>query len=58
MQKDLNNTEDINSDVFFGKMNNISSNFSLLKEGEPRILYMKGYIDAYLGKEGQIQWFW
>ena len=29
----------------------ISTDFKKLKEGEPRLLYFKGHIGAYLGKE-------
>ena len=50
-QKDLSNTGDVNSYGLIELMDDISTNFTLLKEGEPRILYLKGHIGAYLGKE-------
>ena len=49
-QVDLSNTGDIDTEQMIEKCYSVSSDFSLLKEGEPRILHLYGHIGAYLGK--------
>ena len=50
-EKNTSNTEDVNANGLFPKCSDISNAFSLLKEGEPRLLHMNGHVGAYLGKE-------
>ncbi len=49
-QRDLTNTGDITTEQMIEKCSSVSSNFKLLKEGEPRILHLSGHIGGYLGK--------
>ena len=49
-QRDLSNTGDVNADGLILKCTDISTNFSKLKSGEPRLLHMSGHMGAYLGK--------
>ena len=49
-QRDLSNTGDVTVDGLINLCTDISTNFSKLKSGEPRILYMPGHMGAYLGK--------
>ena len=49
-QEELDNTGDIDANEMINLCTDISTNFKILKEGEPRILYVHGHIGAYLGK--------
>jgi len=46
----LSNTGDVNADGFIKKCSHQSNDFSKLKEGEPRVIHMKGHIGTYIGK--------
>ena len=46
----ITNYDTITSDQLINKCNDVSNDFTRLKEGEPRILYLNGHIGAYLGK--------
>lgn len=48
-QKDLSNTGDCTEWGLLSQCTDISQDFSKLKNGEPRILYMKGHIGGYVG---------
>ena len=49
-QKTLDNTGDITSWELINKCTSVSSDFSELKEGEPRILWMDEHVGTYIGK--------
>ena len=49
-QRNLSNTGDCTEARLIAQCNDVSSDFSKLVEGEPRILYMKGHIGAFVGK--------
>ena len=49
-QRDLSNTGDVTESGLINLCTSVSSDFSKLKAGEPRILYMPGHIGAYLGE--------
>ena len=49
-QRDLSNTGDITVEQMMQRCTDQSNDFRRLKEGEPRILHLKGHIGAYLGK--------
>ena len=49
-QKSLSNTGDCSEYGLIKQCTDISSDFSKLKEGEPRLLYMSGHIGAYVGE--------
>lgn len=53
-QSDLSNTGDCSEWELLEQCSSITGDFSLLKEGEPRLLYKQGHIGAYLGKEKTI----
>lgn len=53
-QKDLSQTGDVTEWGLMEQCTDIRGDFSLLKEGEPRLLYKQGHIGAYLGKEKTI----
>lgn len=53
-QRDLSNTGDVTTEGLFNQCNDRSSDFSRLRQGEPRILHMDGHIGAYIGKEVNI----
>ena len=53
-QNNFSNTGDCTEYQLLGQCTDISSDFSRLKAGEPRILYKEGHIGAYLGKEKTI----
>ena len=48
-QRDLSNTGDCTEFGLLSQCSGISNDFNRLKEGEPRILYMRGHIGAYIG---------
>ena len=54
-QKDLSNTGDVDGIRLLNKCTDVSADFTKLRIGEPRYLYMKGskvdHAGAYLGKE-------
>ena len=50
-QSDTSNTGDINADALIKKAAYISTDFSKLKQGEPRLIHMTGHMGAYIGKE-------
>ncbi len=52
-----NNTGDCTEWGLMSQCTERSSNFNLLKYGEPRLLYMQGHIGAYIGKEVSINGF-
>lgn len=53
-QHDLTNTGDVTCKGLIDKCTSVSTDFSKLKAGEPRVMYMtEGHIGAYLGKEVQ-----
>ena len=45
------NTGDVNADGLIEKCSYLSSDFSQLQFGEPRLIHMSGHIGAYIGKE-------
>ena len=47
----LTNTGDVGTERFIELCEDVSTNFKMLKAGEPRILHLNGHIGAYLGKE-------
>ena len=47
----LSNTGDVGTEGFIKLCEDVSSDFTKLKPGEPRILHLGGHIGAYLGKE-------
>jgi len=49
-QHDLSNTGDITTEQMIRACSDVSSDFTRLKSGEPRILHLQGHIGAYLGK--------
>ena len=49
-QGNLQNTGDITTEQMIERCTSVSHNFNLLKQGEPRILHLKGHIGGYLGK--------
>ena len=46
----LSNTGDVGCSGFIEMCTDKSSDFSRLKEGEPRVLYLNGHIGTYIGK--------
>ena len=49
-QENLEITGDISAPEMIALCTDVSSDFSKLKEGEPRIIYFQGHVGAYLGK--------
>ena len=49
-QENLEITGDISAQEMIELCTDVSSDFSKLKEGEPRIIYLQGHVGAYLGK--------
>lgn len=49
-QKNLSNTGDVDGAGLLAKCTDVSGNFSLLKKGEPRLLYMPGHAGSYVGE--------
>ena len=50
-QHSLSNTGDCDEWGLLSQCEDISQDFTKLKEGEPRVLYMSGHIGTYIGKE-------
>ena len=50
-QHDLSNTGDCTEWGLMSQCTDVSQDFKKLKAGEPRLLYMKGHIGGYIGKE-------
>ncbi len=50
-QKDLINTGDCSTQNLFSQCTDISSDFTRLKAGEPRMLWKKGHIGGYIGED-------
>ena len=48
------NTGDVDARGLINLCTDVSTNFTELKEGEPRILYLNGHIGAYLGKDIEV----
>ena len=48
-QRNLSNTGDCTEARLIGQCSDVSSDFSKLIDGEPRILYMKGHIGGFVG---------
>ena len=48
-QKDLRNTGDVDGATLMSKCSDVSVDFTKLKEGEPRLLYMPGHAGAFIG---------
>ena len=48
-QRSLTNTGDCTEARLIGQCSDVSSDFSKLVDGEPRLLYMKGHIGAFIG---------
>ena len=48
-QRDLSNTGDCDGATLIGKCSDVSADFTKLKEGEPRLLYMSGHAGAFVG---------
>jgi len=46
----LTNTGDVTCEGLIGKCTDVSSDFTALQEGEPRVLWMSGHIGTYIGK--------
>ena len=49
-QRNYYNTGDINAEQMIRDCSDVSSDFTRLKEGEPRVLYFQDHVGAYLGK--------
>lgn len=49
-QKDLSNTGDCTVDGLIKQCTDVSMNFKKLKNGEPRLLYMKNHAGSYIGE--------
>lgn len=49
-QKDLSNTGDCDEWGLMSQCTDVSTNFSKLKNGEPRLLYMSGHIGGFIGE--------
>ena len=50
-QKDLKDPGDVTVEGLFNQCTSISSDFKLLKKGEPRLLHKQGHVGAYIGVE-------
>lgn len=50
-QQDLSNTGDVTEWGLMQQCSDVSQNFTKLKAGEPRLLYMSGHIGGYIGEE-------
>lgn len=50
-QKDLSNTGDCTVDGLIKQCTNVSTNFKKLKNGEPRLLYMKDHAGSFIGEK-------
>ena len=50
-EKSTANTGDVNANGLINKCSSLSTDFSKLKSGEPRLIHMDGHIGAYIGKE-------
>lgn len=50
-QNNLSNTGDVTEWGLLEQCSDISQNFTKLKAGEPRLLYMSGHIGGYIGEE-------
>ena len=48
-QKNLSNTGDVDGATLIGRCSDVSTDFSKLKNGEPRLLYMSGHAGSYIG---------
>lgn len=53
-QSNLKNTGDITELQMINKCTSVSTDFTKLKKGVPEVLYMKGHIGTYIGKEKTI----
>lgn len=49
-QKDLSNTGDVDGATLMKKCSEVSTDFSKLKNGEPRLLYMNGHAGSFIGE--------
>lgn len=49
-QKDLNNTGDVDGATLMKKCSGVSTDFTKLKNGEPRLLYMSGHAGSFIGE--------
>ena len=50
-QKELRDPQDVTVEGLFNQCTSISSDFKLLKKGEPRLLHKQGHVGAYIGVE-------
>ena len=50
-QKDLSNTGDCTVDGLIKQCTDVSTNFKKLKNGEPRLLYMKDHAGSFIGEK-------
>ena len=50
-QKDLSNTGDCTVDGLIKQCSDVSTNFKKLKNGEPRLLYMKNHAGSFIGEK-------
>lgn len=50
-QKDLSNTGDCTVDGLIKQCTDVSTNFKKLKNGEPRLLYMKNHAGSFIGEK-------
>ena len=48
---DISNVGDVGSEGLIRLWTDVSTNFTKLKAGEPKIIHFNGHIGAYLGKE-------
>ena len=53
-QRVLKDPPDVNADSLINLCSSLSSDFSKLRNGEPRLIHMKGHIGTYIGKELQV----
>lgn len=53
-QRDLSNTTDCTEYGLIKQCSDVSNDFSKLRAGEPRLLYMSGHIGGYIGEEVSI----
>lgn len=49
-QRDLSNTGDVDGATLMKKCSGVSTDFSKLKDGEPRLLYMSGHAGTFIGE--------
>ena len=54
-QRTLKDPPDVGADRLINLCTDLSSDFSKLKSGEPRLIHMNGHIGTYIGKELKVK---